>query len=58
MTYVTDGLPDKFCRVKCVFKSHPHQKAHGYYWFNPINKTFRTKKGKDKTSRVLQWEIA
>lgn len=50
-------LPDRYCKVRCTHKSNPYLTLPNMvYWFNPLDNTFRTKKGRNKTHKIAKWE--
>lgn len=55
MTDVRDLLPKRLTRVIVRLKG-TYCAANEIYIFNPLDKTFRTKSGKNRTSRVIEWK--
>lgn len=57
---VTQELPNCFMKVICAYKHSPNNWGNrsGVYYFNPLDKTFRTKKGRNKTSKIHAWREA
>ena len=58
MKQLTTSLPTTPMRVRCSFKKTQVGQSwkRGVYWFDPNDSTFRTKKWKNATKKILAWE--
>lgn len=57
MFNVNEKLPTTLMKVRCMFHGSFGTLCPGYYIFNPLDKTFRTPRGRNKTHRVKSWDV-